>query len=193
MSIWIAPTPVILGAEYTPEQDLIRSNDLQFLYDHRHDVLYIDRTQQTLANSTTKTAVATYVVPAGMLSSNGILTVRALVRVKCTTSNPNDLTVGIEYGGTSLGALSSLTANNNSLLLDVYATLVADGATNVQVGITRVQWHIAALGDRAVETNYAPLAIDSTVDQNLILYLTNSRLNADASWTFFYLVVYGLP
>jgi hypothetical protein len=189
-SIWVVPTPVILPDEYSNTEDLIRCNDLQFLHDHRHDVLYVDRTQQTLANSTTKTAVATYVVPAGMLSSNGILTFRAFARVH-RTSGSNSLSVDVTYGGTSLGQLSSIP---NDCLVDIVGTLVADGATNKQVGMLKCNIGYIGLGDRVVYTNAnLALAIDSTVDQNLVLHLTNSVASADADWTYFYFAVFGLP
>jgi len=194
MTSWIAPTAVPVGDIMAASEDALRVDDFQYLYDHRHDVLYIDRTQTTLANSTTETTVATYTVPAGMLSSNGILTFRALIRGKCTSANNNQITMKIKYGGTSFGSLLSEPAGATPNLQEIWGTLVANGATNAQVGIVQtIPAMLATENTRNPRSVYADLAIDSTVAQDLILTLANGRLNADASWTYFYFVVFGLP
>ena len=191
MTSWIAPTAVTVGNIMAASEDALRVDDLQFLYDHRHDVLYVDRTQTTLANSTTKTLVATYPVPAGALGSTGVLTFNALIRVLCTTSNNNQLRVDVEYGGTALGSVY-ITANNVIKLVEISGSLAADGATDAQVGIVKLLG-ADVTGGLDTEAMYAALAIDSTVAADLKFYCTNSRLSTDSSWTYFYSSVMGLP
>lgn len=193
MTSWIAPTAVAVGDIMAASEDALRVDDFQYLYDHRHDVLYVDRTKTALANSTTKTLVATYTVPAGMLGTAGILTMHGFMLSKCTSSNDNAVVVTLEYGGTEIGH-AILTANNVSRFGPIQAWLVADGATNVQQGVLRVSGSVTAThGEQTDALASAGLAIDSSVAADIKLYLTNGRLNADASWAYYYFAVFGLP
>jgi len=132
-------------------------------------------------------------VPAGTLGTTGILTFRALVRGRCTSANANTLTVDIEYGGSSMGSFGDMGSNNNYVIAEIRGTLAGDGATNAQVGLVGQFGRVATASNWTNAGQACALAVDSTVDQDLKIYCTNSRLNADASWTYYYFAVFGLP
>ena len=191
---WVAPTAVLAGNIMSASEDAYRVDDLQFLYNHRHDVLSVDRTQTTLASSGTKTTVFTYPVPAGMLSSNGILRFVCEGRVRCTSGNTNSCSLDALYGGSTFGlVVTGPHAYNDYAIFTFEGVLIANAATNSQVGHTKA-WGGHVTGGWIEEQSVATaLAIDSTAAQNLTLTFQNSRNNADADWTYFYAAVFGLP
>lgn len=191
---WIAPTPQPHLAIMPASEDAIRCDDLTALADHLHVVRYFDKTQQTLANSTTKTSVASYTVPASYLGTTGILTWAAAFRAKCTSGATNNVAVHFQYGGVSLvGAIAGIHAYNDFAIAFCRGVLIADAATGAQVAYADVFGGHQSGGWIASQGVPVAVAVDSTLDQALTMHLQSDRLNADASWTYYYFAVFGAP
>jgi hypothetical protein len=200
MTTWTNPTAIPKSTKYPASEDTIRVNDIQWLHDVRFEALAYDHAYTAWSNDSATKTVLTYAVPAGTLSTNNPIFVRMWVKIKCTSANNNQLTVGLSYGGSNVASGgTSINANNNSLLLEFVGALLAVGATNIQDGWAWIRGQpIGAAGWTATDLTAqayasASLAIDSTASQNLVLTLSQSRANADATLYYYMSLVYRYP
>jgi hypothetical protein len=200
MPTWTNPTAYATGILYPATEDTIRVNDIQWLHDVRFETLAYDHTYTAWNNDSATKTVLTYAVPAGTLSTSNPIFVRAWFKIKVTTANNNQLTVGLSYGGSNIATGgTSISANSSSILLELQAALLAAGATNAQDGhcliagqtIAAAGWTNTALPNQSYAS--ASIAVDSTASQNLVLSISQSRANADATLYYYMAIVYRYP
>jgi len=134
----------------------------------------------SLSNSSTPTAVYTEQIPGGYLSTNGRVKRRLVGTLSTDAATPGTLTVAISYGVASMTLLNAVPLNGGAsnepfeLLID----LVAKNATNAQAVMAKFMQD-AAFPSMA----RAAVAVDSTVNQNLVVTVTLSVANANNIFT----------
>ena len=154
--------------------------------------------------TTTETVVLSYSVPGGTLgTANGLRWMVWGVYLNNTGANQN-YTIRVKYGGTTLiaDASGNITTSTVNRVMRLDGELLANGATNSQVGWIRVGLsaptaattglgELGALNTRynvASSTN-AGIAVDSTAAQTLQVTWDFGTTNASLTFDAYYAVV----
>lgn len=138
----------------------------------------IDTTQKTNGDSYTIS------IPGGTLDTNNAIR----FRVYLSTLNfgpAGDATIDATYGGSAVGAQLNL-SNTSTMVTGKGAYLegiiVANGATNAQKGVVTISTLQNLTTTVGFDNEYSSIAVDSTVDQNLVVTLnvTGATITAQA-------------
>jgi len=156
----------------------------------------LDRKSATtdVASTNAETTAYTFTVPGGSLSSSRALRLTLLGDYLNNSGGGSDLIVKVKWGGTSFAVLDRHTAGAASATrrtLMVSAFLMAFGATNAQVGRGELYLSTAGgvagadaeddLGLGAIRALHTGLAVDSSVDQALLVSIQHSVSSANVS------------
>lgn len=153
-------------------------------------VLDRDVTTTDVVSTTTETTVYSFSVPGGTLGTNRAL--RLTVIGDFLQNASDDIVVRVKYGGTVIGSLTTGAFPNsaNRSALTVVCLLSAQNATNAQVAMTTITISgddtATGLGGGQSSTGigasvHNALAIDSTVDQTLLVSFQHDVVSASAS------------
>lgn len=141
-------------------------------------------TPTTDGNSSADTALYTYSVPGGTLSTNKGIVVVVTGTYKNNTGSTQTITVRAKYGGTTVcskttGTMAS-NAANGFFFIQFYLT--AQNATNSQVGYMNASFESGANVSTNIDDRGSS-AIDSTLAQNLVISVQHSAANANLTLT----------
>lgn len=126
------------------------------------------------SGDTSEDTIYTVPVRGNTLGSNGGL--RIQLAVSPTVQGGTAGTLRVKFGGTTLINLGVIAANNDL----VWLTLVNRNAPNAQTGL----WY-SLIGTSVVGTNSVAAAIDTTVDQSLVITMQSGANTDSQNFTTF--------
>jgi len=147
-------------------------------------------TTADVSNSTSETAIYSFSVPGGNLSTNGQLILSLIGDYLNDTGGGSTLTINVKYGATTIGAFSlgSIAQNAGRRSLQVDCMISAANATNAERSRCRVSLGAVAT---ATGTGAAPgvtqeavhnsITEDSTVAKTLQVTVTHGTISSNIS------------
>jgi len=147
-------------------------------------IIKADTTETAFSNSAAENTYYTYSLPGGILGINDAIRMTAWVSILNNSAAPQTYTFRYKYGGSTLHAFG-LTLTNNASAQGTLAQCIMKnaGATNSQKGIGVFNadfinnWVVGGIGTSA---------IDSTVNQNIVLTIQSSAATATQTVTLIY-------
>lgn len=150
----------------------------------------------TVANTTTETNLLSITIPAGTLGTNNAVRVRLHINNFDNAGTGNSITLRVKYGGTTQLTNAGFEVNANQVygFIDVY--IFGDGATNAQEMTALLDFKETLIDQNPVAApnginDYVggTGAIDSTVDQTLVVSVEWNLANAANSITMDWAIV----
>jgi len=150
--------------------------------------LDIQTTQISSLNGSGSPDSYTVVIPGGTLSTNNAIKFKVFINYTDFDAGGDFIGARMSYGGTAftdvkINVNASIQANGGGF---IEGWIVADGATNAQKGILTIQAQNGTITDEAniaEQTKYDTSAVDSTINQNLVVTVltgTNCQVEAEA-------------
>lgn len=139
----------------------------------------IDTTSTAVSASST-VSVYTVSIPAGTLGTNNAIKFSVALDA-ITVDNGTSHTFNVKYGGTTVGTVTLLGSGDqiDTTGGTLSGIIVANGATNAQKAITSIVTSVnhpvsgTATDTGTVNTDYGTSAVDSTVNQNLVIEIVS--------------------
>lgn len=142
----------------------------------------------TISNTVTETTLYSVTIPANTLGTAGCVRVSLSGQGLNNVGTAQSFAMRIKYGG-SAGTSTAITENSSASARysDFVGRVCGNGTTGTQVVV--YTWTLA--GDSSASSG--TLAIDSTVDQTLLVAMTLSTASASMTWTHDHGMIEKLP